>query len=432
MGKNKFVYFGQTLIDLTEDDVTVADVAQGKKFHLPSGESAVGTASGGGGGMQIGTATQTLASASTSIQFTVSGEPTSFAVMSSADISTGGTKALAVVYDGTDTIGQTLTSQVTYDGSNFGHSYSNGTLTVTGMAPFQPNEYSLVYTYGGNNIDTADVQVGSGATSITFTGLEEEPSYWSLLFKSDFSASSGYQRVIAVAYDGEDIYGLAMGSGAKAQTSWSYTYNNGTLTITSQGTNNGGYFHQPGYYQLTYGTATGGGNYQSKTVTPSASDQVITADVGYDALKKVTVEGDADLIASNIKSGVSIFNVLGTYSAGGGASIGTKTLTNNDNTATSLQFTNITARPKAFVLRLTTTITSSGSTSYYYVVCITNDGTNTKGTYFRIGSTRGVYNDTTHYSFTYSGTTLTISTSGSRTGAGGSFYNGTYELIYIY
>lgn len=45
--KNKIVYNGTTLIDLTGDDVTASDVAQGKKFHLPSGQPAVGTATGG-------------------------------------------------------------------------------------------------------------------------------------------------------------------------------------------------------------------------------------------------------------------------------------------------------------------------------------------------------------------------------------------------
>lgn len=41
--KNKIVYGGQTLIDLTQDDVTAADVASGKYFHLPSGERIAGT-----------------------------------------------------------------------------------------------------------------------------------------------------------------------------------------------------------------------------------------------------------------------------------------------------------------------------------------------------------------------------------------------------
>lgn len=41
--KNKVVYGGQTLIDLTQDDVTRADVAVGKQFHLPTGEITTGT-----------------------------------------------------------------------------------------------------------------------------------------------------------------------------------------------------------------------------------------------------------------------------------------------------------------------------------------------------------------------------------------------------
>ena len=40
---NKVIYGGNTLIDLTQDDVTRASVANGIKFHLPSGEATTGT-----------------------------------------------------------------------------------------------------------------------------------------------------------------------------------------------------------------------------------------------------------------------------------------------------------------------------------------------------------------------------------------------------
>jgi len=40
---NKVIYGGETLIDLTNDDVTAAQVLSGAKFHLPSGASATGT-----------------------------------------------------------------------------------------------------------------------------------------------------------------------------------------------------------------------------------------------------------------------------------------------------------------------------------------------------------------------------------------------------
>lgn len=47
MGINKIVYGGTTLIDLTGDDATDADVASGKKYHNRDGTQHTGTASGG-------------------------------------------------------------------------------------------------------------------------------------------------------------------------------------------------------------------------------------------------------------------------------------------------------------------------------------------------------------------------------------------------
>lgn len=57
MANNKIVYNNETLIDLTGDTATAADVAQGKSFHLASGEPAVGTALTGLTILKYGTST---------------------------------------------------------------------------------------------------------------------------------------------------------------------------------------------------------------------------------------------------------------------------------------------------------------------------------------------------------------------------------------
>lgn len=310
--------------------------------------------SGGGGAFAVDTATKTLTASASSISFTsLSGEPTSFVITSSADQTTGGTKAVSIAYDGTNLFGMDITTQMVND-TGFTKSYSGGTLTITATsATFEANEYKLVYTYGGSSSDihTDDVQVGSGATSITFTSLAGKPAYFSCVFKSTFGTSSGYQRVIDVVYDGTNTYGHAMDSSAKAQTSWSYSYSGGSLTITSTGTNNGGYFHQPGYYQLTYGVDPNEPNLQTKTnIGASTSSQTITADNGYDGLESVQINAvsQTNLTAANIKSGTTVtisngssnlWSVTGTY-GGGGSSMNAQshqsTSRSTSTTATSL------------------------------------------------------------------------------------------------
>lgn len=182
------------------------------------------------------------------------------------------------------------------------------------------------------------------------------------------------------------------------------------------------------------------------TIYPSASDQSIASGTyltGAQTIKGVTY---SNLTADNIKNGVTvtigdsadadrIASVTGTYSGGGGTlTVATKTLTNTATTQT-LTFSSLSGQPKYWFLRITSQLSSSGSTTYYYITDLFYDGTNIKGNSFRIGSTRRIYNITSGISQSYSGGTLTI-TGGSSTGASpGQFYgtsNFGYELVYIY
>lgn len=424
ISSGKYLTGAQTIKAVTTTNLTADNIKSGVTVQV--GDSAdsdrvlsvTGMYSGGSSGMTVGTATATPSSASSSISFTgLQGEPTSFYVVSTANLATGASpyKTAAVVFDGTNVIGQYITNtsnaQMTYSNSAFSKSYSSGTLTITGTGTnFQANQYKLVYTYGGNsaNVGTSQVQVGSGATAITFTGLTEEPTCWSCLFTSNIGTSSGYTRAHVVVNDGTSIYGMEMGSGSTASSNWTASYSNGSLTISSSSTSAGGYFHQPGYYQLTYGI---GGEINIEIEPLSVTQNGTYSEAGK-AYSPVTV---------NVSGG------------GGSLTVGTTTWSNSSNQTTSHQFTGLSGTPKMAFLRCTTQLTRSSSNTYYYIADIFWDGTDCRGNYHL--RSNGTFNNVAKnggFSVTTGSNSITFSSSGSRSGAPGSFYNGTYELVYLY
>lgn len=143
------------------------------------------------------------------------------------------------------------------------------------------------------------------------------------------------------------------------------------------------------------------------------------------------VEGSETKTANGTYDVTNLAEVVVNVS-GGSVSSDTKTTTAS-NYPTSLSFTSMKGQPKMFTVRLNAQVSSSGNTTYYYIVDITSHGTTTHGNCFRIGSTRRVDNITSGYSWSYSGTTLTVTSSAaSRSASPGAFYNGSYELFYVY
>lgn len=262
-----------------------------------------------------------------------------------------------------------------------------------------------------------------------------------------FNSSSvdGYKPVVVNAMPSGSATAPASISGTSA------TVSTGTNTLTLSKTVSVTPSVSPGY--VASGTA-GNSNVSltasvttqaAQTIYPSSSDQTIASGrylTGTQTIKGVTT---TNLTADNIKSGVvvqvgdssdsdRVLSVTGTYEGSGGGSVQTDTKTvTASNYPTSLSFTSMKGEPKMFTVRLNASVSSSGSTTYYYIVNITSHGTTTHGNCFRIGSTRQVTSLTSGYSWSYSGTTLTITSSASsRSASPGAFYSGSYELMYVY
>lgn len=149
---------------------------------------------------------------------------------------------------------------------------------------------------------------------------------------------------------------------------------------------------------------------------------------------------DTTAAAADVASGKYFYTSAGVRtqgtSSGGGGTLTVKTATHTQTaTGQTLSFSSLSGQPKYWYCRVTSQVSSSGSTTYYYIVDCFYDGTSVKGNSFRIGSTRRIYNVTSGISQSYSNGTLTI-TGGSATGSSpGQFYgasNISYELVYIY
>lgn len=183
--------------------------------------------------------------------------------------------------------------------------------TDTSFGPNDTAEYKYLYCYGGpsSDVHSTGVQVGEGATSITFDNLDDTNNiiYWACYYvgyEYRITPSTDYYRVLGVvgtlAENGSwNCQGTIMLSRPEYHNDlFTATLSNHSLTINALGITTPpsqwepsrtitGYFHQPGYYGLTY--VTSNNPYQTKRVTPTATEQIITADSGYDALEKVIV-----------------------------------------------------------------------------------------------------------------------------------------------
>lgn len=117
--------------------------------------------------------------------------------------------------------------------------------------------------------------------------------------KQTVTPDSGYDGLSSVTVN-------AMASGAMSEISVS---NDGVIT---SGIKTSGYLASDTNVTKELSTQA------AKTVTPTTSNQTAVASGRY-TTGAVTVKGDSNLVADNIKKGTSIFGITGTYEGSGGA-----------------------------------------------------------------------------------------------------------------
>lgn len=244
---------GTTLIDLSMDTAMAADVAQGKYFHLATGERVAGTASGGGG-------------------VAITQDQDGYLVLD-PDGSGGPTL-----------VTKTITQNGTYNpASDNADGYSTVTVNVPTPSPNLQAKSNISPTTSSQTIQPdsgydglSSVQINAmpnGSATTPATTITANPTISvssSGLITASVSGSQNITPSVSAGYVSSGTAGTVSVSGSKTQ-------------------------------QLTTKVAA--------TITPGTTAQTISA--GTYLTGTQTIAGDANLVSGNILSGKSIFGVQG-------------------------------------------------------------------------------------------------------------------------
>ena len=149
----------------------------------------------------------------------------------------------------------------------------------------------------------------SGYTRVTTVDRSTSTRYINI--PAGYHSRNEYYQISAVANGSATNSGSASGSSATIST--------GTNTITLQKavsitpTVTAGYISSGTAGNVTVSLTASVATKAAATITPGTSNQTIAS--GTYLTGTQTIAGDADLVAANIKSGVNIFNVAGTFTS---------------------------------------------------------------------------------------------------------------------
>ena len=295
MAISKITVNGTTNMDVTDTTAVASDVATGKYFYTAAGVRTAGTASGGNDFI-------ITVSWNDSTQMW---EPD----CTYADVSAAYTAGKTIVVDLEGVSGEGTSDGEWNDVENvlyyWVHDFDDGvikeysyTLDSDGLVGEMIGTYYVLNNQDKSATPTTSTQsvtYDSGYTGLGTVTVNAMPSM--TLPSSASGTSSGTRKATISSSTSTQYINIPTGYNGTAQ-----------------------------YYQLSAPTAmtlptttssTGSGT-SKLAVTPGTANKYINIPTGYNsAAAYYTVNGDANLVAGNIKSGTTIFGVQGTYSGGG-------------------------------------------------------------------------------------------------------------------
>lgn len=296
MAVNKVVYGATVLVDLTGDTVTAGKLLKGATAHDASGEKITGTMEPG---IDTSDATATADDMAEGVTAYVKGEKI-----------TGNVK----VFDSSSSTIISSEDRVSFTVFQTKKYIQLKPAERTNNALYRSGTYQALMAQASFLGDATASDVAEGKTFTSIAGLKvtgtAKASAPTLQSKTATPSTSQQTITPDNGYDGLSSVTVEAMPTAALGTPTISVDSAGKITATVQQASAG--YVEAGSKSATKQLTTKG----AATITPGTSDQTIAS--GTYLTGAQTIKGDANLVAGNIKSGVSIFGVAGSFAGSGG------------------------------------------------------------------------------------------------------------------